>query len=246
LNRRIVVHLAAMLLLGAAAFAGFAALVQWRHGQPVEVPTGIDTTTRGVRPGTVLARGLAASALTSRRNLASGDRGHAMDALDAARRDAEVGLRAVDGELQWAVASAYDQVRQARTAIQVGSASGARTHLRKAAATMQTAATRAPAPRLPPRRDWDNYHGATLLNALGVRIGEFVAFTDDGNGNVTAKVRVGGQDNVLGFIDIGGSTTTVRADRLLYGYGEPRIVGEMFVVAPTFGDSHEEVALAAS
>ncbi len=234
MSTKIAVHLVAMVVLGALAFAAFGFLVEWRQDQPVEVPASFprDAASQGP-PSAVLAEGVGASAATSRQELDGGHRGKAMHALDAAVRGAVVGRAATAAPVQWAFDHAWRMLEEARTDVEIGQPGAARTHLAEVSDTMRRAVELARSSAEPATRpaDLDAYGGADVLNALGARIGEIDHADVDAS---TVTIRLGGSPDVFGVLDLGGSSVTVDAAGLLFG--EPGAVGVLHVVVPTFGD----------
>jgi hypothetical protein len=234
-NRRNVFHLVAMVVLGLVAFGAFGAAVEWRDGRLLDPPHDVDTAVSGAAPAEVLLRGVTASAEITRDGLDGGHRSDAMRALDAAVRASRVGVAAGSGPLAWAFDHAWRQLEATRVSVETGHPGAARDHLDTVIQTMNDAARFAgtDATTLPANDDWDRYRGATVINAMGVRIGELddVEVTADGP---TATVTLGGNLDVFGFIDVGGDAVRIDATQLLYG--QPRSVGIVHVVLPVFGD----------
>ena len=195
-------HLAAMIVLGAVTFVAFGWLVEYRQGQPLDPPPGTDTAIAIADPATVLVRGLAAVAEKGSDALSESDRGRAMAALDASLHLTEVGRDAVDGRRQWAFAAAYLEVQRARTAIQVGSIGGTETNLGRVVNTMETALDTPGRAALPEQSDWGAYDGATVLNAMGVRVGD-VDHLEQGDGGPRAVLVIGRAVDVYGIFRLG-------------------------------------------
>ena len=239
MNRRTAVHLVAMVVLGVASFGAFGAAVQWREGRLIEPPQDVDSSMAGRPPVEVLRRGVVASAEVARAGVDGGDRATGMRALDAAVRAARVGLASATGPLAWAFDHAWRQLQASRVSVETGHPGAAKDHLDRVVGTMEDAArfADADATTLPAAQDWDRYRGATVINAMGVRIGELdeVVVTADGP---TARLTLGGNLDVFGFLDLGGDSVRVDATRLLYG--QPRSVGIVHVVMPVFGASPPE------
>lgn len=233
MNRPIALHLLAMTVLGLVTFAGFGYLVELRQSQPVEYSTG---------PGVpqeadlhTLVDGVGASAQTAHDELDGGHRGEAMHALDAALRGSKVGSHAARGELAWAFDHARLQLEEARIDVQIGKPGDAREHLAAVVDAMTAALDVEPvATGLPPQERWEAYDGAALLNAQGALIGE-VDDIERSEQRIIASATFGGALDVFGFIDLGGTTIGIDAERLLYG----RIgrLGKIHVVAPTLNST---------
>lgn len=236
MNGRTSLYVAAMTVLGVVSFALFGYLVELRQSQPVAYSREAGV----IQEADVFALvgGVGASAQVAHDEL-GGHRGEAMHALDAALRAAVVGSHAARGELVWAFDHARTQLEEARIDVQIGEPDDARAHLAAAAQAMTAARDTEPGARgVPPEERWDAYSGAGLLNALGSRIGE-VNDIERSGGRTIVTVTIGGAHDVFGFIDLGGSTITVDAERLLFGRtGRP---GKIHVVAPTSTSTAAEV-----
>ena len=93
MGSRKLVAVVVMWLLGAAAFAGFAWLVQWQDGTAVEVPARAEVpeAVSDASPLATLADGIARTDESARHHLEAAERTPAAHAMDAALRGAEVG-----------------------------------------------------------------------------------------------------------------------------------------------------------
>ncbi len=184
MSRRTVLHLVAMVVLGIVAFGAFGAAVEWRDGRLLDPPADVDTAVTDAAPAAILLRGVTASAEITRDGLDGGDRSDAMRALDSAVRASRVGLAAGTGPLAWAFDHAWRQLEATRVSVETGHPGAARDHLDTVIQTMSDATRFAgtDATTLPKDDDWDRYRGATVINAMGVRIGELddVVVTADG------------------------------------------------------------------
>lgn len=234
MDRKTLLSVTAMSVLGALVFAGFGILVEWRQDQPIDPVS--DAAARGIAeasPGAALAHGVRASSVVAHRALDGGHRGRAMHAVDGAQRVASVGRDAVTGPVAWALDRAWRLLEEARVDVQNGAPQTARRHLDDVVDLMENA-TKHDSSLDPPDLDRLRKHtGATVLNALGGHLGE-VTSIEMRDGTPVAEVRLGGSSDVLGFIDIGGEAVSVPARTLVWG--KPSLVGGLHVVAPVADD----------
>jgi hypothetical protein len=90
---KLVQNVLGLTLLGAVAFAGFAALIVYREGRPIHPPPEVQQPQEkdAQRSLHTLMTGLHLSAATARLSFQHGKCSEAVHALDAAMRVAEVG-----------------------------------------------------------------------------------------------------------------------------------------------------------
>lgn len=240
-----VVLLTTMWVLGLAAIAAFAWLVEWSNDTPVRVPAAAEVPAPGSaeQPLAALTAGAARSAGTATAALADGDRSAATHATDSALRATEVGHQASHGQVEKAFAGALHDVHVARERFHGGDAAGARVALDRAVDRLEQAVgpARDTSVGVPPPAVRHGYRGAMLLNANGSMVGS-VERLGHGRERPTARLRLGGARNVLGVGHLGGESVTVPADRLLWG--PRRSLGSVLVVVPTEG--HRPGAISAT
>lgn len=199
-----------MIALAAVAFWGLGALATKRYSEPLD-PGMAMTTTAGERPLQILRTGTQDTLEIAQEYFASNQPSKAVVALDAARRVARVG-RDVGAP---GFAGLLEQLKQSRKAVQNGSRAEAATMLdaasREFANSAPTGAEASERSGMPPG-DATAYRGATVINAVGVRIGELesVDATD-------AVLALGNTRDVFGFWDVGGERTKVPLTQLIAG-----------------------------
>lgn len=219
-------YLLLLTAMGLIAFALFGAIYEVRIGGRTlsESPrtTADESSVAMMRTG-------AAGALSEAVRLAEeGRRSEATHALDAALRTLEVGAEAFRGDYGHKWRAALKQAKQAQASLQNGAPMRMTEQLRAAADIIRSAPIPA-APPASPDTQLQQYAGATLLNAAGIRIGELL--TPMQNDNKTAEIAVGGVRDLLGFLDWGGRTISVESGRLVYG--PARWPKPIMVVLPT-------------
>ena len=233
---RTIALVAAMWLLGAAAFAGFAWLIQWGQGTPVEVPAAasVPPAVGPDQPLAALSAGVARTAGAAAYHLEHDERSKASHAIDAGHRAAEVGHEASHGEVKKAFAVALHELDKARQSLHNGRPASTVEDLHavvdRLAPVVDTAKEQSPG--VPPAEVWSGYGGAVLLDANGSMIGQVQRLDRDG-GTTTARLRVGGANDVLIIMDFGGEQVTVPADTILWG--PRRSVGSVYAVLPVEG-----------
>lgn len=161
----------------------------------------------------------------------SGRRKEAMVAVDEAHRIAKVGAYAESsgGGSFSQVATAVEEVWRH---IQNGQPEAALNRLKEATATLE----QAPVPdafAAPEPIEADK--NARLLNAYGEIVGDLER-TPEG----TFTATVGGWQNVLGFLEFGGTSFTLPADKLVFG--KQQIAGYDFVVLADEGNPDEIIS----
>ncbi|EHR50749.1 hypothetical protein SacmaDRAFT_2506 [Saccharomonospora marina XMU15] len=230
MNARKIGLVTAMWLLGLASIAGFTWAVEWLDGQPVRVAAAADPppAVAARQPLAALTAGAARAAATARRDLASGQRSEASHAIDAALRATEVGLENSHGMVKKAYEAALQRIHYTRQDLHNGWEASARQELRHAVEelTRVIEPARTQSPGTPAPLVWNQYNSATLLDSTGATIGEVNHIERGPNGMPVAVLQVGGASDVLGFLDFGGRTERVPADRLLWG--PRRFIGSTF------------------
>lgn len=227
--------LATMWLLGLALVVLFAWATQWRitASVPTAEGTTAPTTAATSAPAlAALAAGLHQDAASALASLQAGHRSDATAALDAARRLAQVGQENSSGPLKTQYVTTLDAVDSARQALWNGNLGDAQGDLATAAEALDSAVSAtqtATDPEAPPETVWDQYAGAQLLAADGRVIGEVQSI--DGPADPTVRVRIGTGTGVFGFIGLGGHTTTVPVDQVLWG--RRQILGNVYAVLTT-------------
>ncbi|MCF6523948.1 hypothetical protein [Streptomyces sp. JJ36] len=225
---------AAMWVFGLACLAGLAWAVQWLDDEPVHVPpaAGAPPAAGPDRPLKALTAGTARSVAAARHGLATGERSEASHAVDAARRAAEVGHEAAHGPVGKGFTAALKHLEGARKDLHNGKPATARAKLTRAERELTgvLAAAARQTPGVPPRVVWADYRGATLLGPQGGMIGRVQRIQPGPGGAPVAVLDVGGSQDVLGFLDFGGRTVRVPADRVLWG--PARYVGSTLAALP--------------
>lgn len=102
-------------------------------------------------------------------------------------------------------------------------------------------AARGQAPGAPPEEVWPAYEGAVLVNANGSMVGQVRSIESGADGPVVI-LRIGGANDVLGFMEFGGTDITVPAERVLWG--PRRSVGSVFAAVPVETSDAEEITAA--
>ncbi|MGK7295647.1 MAG: hypothetical protein ACNS61_07470 [Candidatus Wenzhouxiangella sp. M2_3B_020] len=228
-------YLVAMTVLGIVVFIGLAWLVEWREGQRVHVPEEVEVPAQREleSPLATLVAGARVSTETAQVELQRGRRSPAVHALDAAVRAVDVAHHAAPEPAKKTIEEAARRLQEARERIQNGDPEQSRELLGQAAERLRAAraalGTTASTP--PPVGQLQQYDGALLLNAHGVRIGEVEAVAQEGD-QATATIVLGGWRDWLGLFDAEGLRRRVPAGRLLYG--KPQSVGMTKVALPTF------------
>lgn len=193
-----------MAVLGALAFWGLGALAATRYGDPLQPPQSptpkvAEDPMQRLREGTQFAVDVAV------RDFSGGDTTKAVIALDAARRCARVGRDAGAPGF----GALLTGIEETRKAVQNGSRARAPGMLAQASRAF---AASAPTGRENPAREagaWDRYAGAMVVNAEGVRVGEFEFVGRD------ATVVLGNARDVFGFLDFGGTRVRVPTASLI-------------------------------
>ncbi|HEU00326.1 MAG TPA: hypothetical protein ENH89_08225 [Aurantimonas coralicida] len=143
-------------------------------------------------------------------------------AVDEAHRVLQVGkyVEAYPGPF----AAAEKAVKEIRRLLQNGQADDARQLLGE---TVTSFAAAEPPKLRALAVGGGGYRGATLIDVQGKILGEF----DRVNSEDKAIATIGGWQDALGFIDIGGETMNLRLDQLIFGPNGTW--GEVFVVTTT-------------
>lgn len=223
-----------MLALALTLFAAMQALMETRIGRPLgSVPQG---DAAGIAAADIVTTGIRASLSFANKGLQMHRRADTARALDAAMRASEVAQDALSGT---SAGTAFDRVHRAvmqgRLALQNDQKSEVARHIEAAieAVPQQLAMDVPPPPNL------QEYLGATVINAEGIRVGEVARVQD-----TELVISVGGHRNVFGFIDIGGEQLTIGPGRLLFG--RKKRFGDTFVSLPTLVASPRQLAFSAS
>ena len=211
--------IAVMVLLGVAAEVLPAWLVAVREKAPLrDSGTGAIVPVPGARIGDAMQSGLNASIENARAALSAGDHTKAALAVDGAYRASDVGAHSAPG----AFYTAYEQIRDAKLAIEQGHGQAAQQHLTQAAQTLS-----APAGTRPPFLDSSRYRGARVIDQRGTVIGEVTAATDD-----ALDIVLGGWRDAWGFVDLSGGRR-IRVPVESVAFGAPRVVGARMVAIAT-------------
>lgn len=213
-----------MTVLGVTSFIMLAVVVQARYRMPIEpVP---EEAAASANPVATLKKGLQNSLQVARISLQAGHRSAALHALNAAHHAVEPGKGATCDKL---FEEAFNQIEETRRALQNGQPERAPEILARDPARAESAPPASPAFPANP----SDYDGATVINASGLRIGEVENVKAD-----RAELSLGLQD-VLGFIELGGTKVQVPVDRLLFG--KKKGVGPTMVCLPVFAQKPAEI-----
>lgn len=236
-------YIVTMLAIGAVFFSALGWLVNWRTGSPL--PTSGSRPLAGTilqRPESVLMQGVRQSVSSALTELEHGHRTKAVMAIDAAKRAADVGRHGTSGDL----ASGFDHIHREMEHVRASLQDGERTSARRLLAATTAALSLEPTGRPgatglstapAPESDLNAYAGAHVINAQGVRIGEVVQIRSG-----QALLEIGGNDDVLGFIDLGGGKQiSVPVEKLVFG--KRKALGSTMVALPTFSVSGDQVEL---
>jgi len=225
----------AMWAFGLVLLALFAWATQWRT--TASIPTS-GSTTSAAQPATAapgisaLTTGLQRDAASALASLTTGHRSDATAALDAAYRLAQVGQENTSGSLKTQYVTTLEAIKSARQALWNGKPGQAEADLTTAGEALDSAANdiqTATDPEAPPQGVWDQYDGAQLLAADGRVIGEVQSI--DNPADPTVALHTGTGTGVFGFINLGGRTTTVPLDQVLWG--RRQILGNVYAVLTT-------------
>lgn len=228
LDLRLTAYVLAMTVLGVAAMAAMAAVVEWREQRDVTGEAVPPTRAEGESAMDTLVQGIVLATTFAASHLDNGDRGDAMLALDGALRVSAVAQHASEGELNWALDHTMLELGKAKHAIQTGRPGTARVHLLESTRSLRRFQGEATGYRRSVSEY--GYEGSLLLNALGSRIGEVFGVSAQG----LVKVRIGGVTDVYGFLDFGGRIEEVPVEGLVFG--EMRVIGGTHVVLASFDE----------
>lgn len=236
--------LASMIVLGLIGFALLGWLVEYREGRAVESGDVVEAPAAQVtQPALVLGTRTAAD--QARRHLEQGKRTKAVHAMDAALRAAEIGKHVAQGAARMQFEQAVKALKDARHVLQMGRPEEAEKRLVSAADALAHAGLQAPAAAVamggqpPPKATWSAYRRAGLINAQGVRVGEVEEIRERADSGAELVLVVGGGQDVLGFIDFGGTRLTVPASAVLFG--KPKTIGMTMVALSTLQSSASAV-----
>jgi hypothetical protein len=210
---------------GLASLAVVGWLLQVRVGRPITGeagPIGTFGTPEAMAAGgesgdrhglQALADGSAFTVQAAQRALDEGRRSEAVRALDAARRATEVGFHAAaDGRAPFQLA--YRLIEQARHQLQNGNLAAAGQLLRDAGPALGSFTAGRQVDIGPDLSAWV---GSTVIDSHGVRIGEVDKFSSPDREPRQARLRLGGWQDFMGFLDLGGREVLVPVDALLFG-----------------------------
>lgn len=229
-------YFSGLVVLGVLAFALLGYGVEYRQNQHTKLEP-ISQTSEGMEQ-------LLAATITSFRRSAdalnNSQRADAMHTLNSSARSIEVGRSARSTSTQLAFELAHRGLSEARHATQNGRYQEAIPILRTTADELERQnIAEVPQKRIPDVATWPEYNGAVLTNAAGVKVGEVKRIGVTESGTPTAYVVIGGAQDILGFIDYGGTAVQASARQLLYGH--PKTIGADLVAAPTLAIDTEAV-----
>lgn len=219
-------YFAGLWVLGIAGFV----LLGWvgtlrDHRSVTPLPPDIATSAQSTPPLTAMTIGLRALLEACRTNLQNGRRSDAMHALNGAKHIGEIGRsQATTFE------DAARAIRDIRRVIENGNPAAAPDILDKAIAALRGTSSSS-AVAAPP--DIASYDGATVLNALGLRIGQVESANAE---NVQLNL---GNQNILGFLDLGGKPISVRVNRLVFG--KKKSIGPTMICLPIFAHAPNKI-----
>lgn len=228
-----------MWVFGLALLALFAWATQWRTTASVPTAESASSPATAATPTSTSAPALAAliagleqDATSALASLQAGRRSDATAAMDAAYRLAQVGQENTSGPLKTQYVSTLDAIKSARQALWNGNPDQAEADLTTAGEALDSAVNdtqTATDPEAPPQAVWDQYDGAQLLAADGRVIGEVDSI--DNPADPTVHLHIGNGTGVFGFINLGGHTTTVPLDQVVWG--RRQILGNVYAVLTT-------------
>lgn len=225
----------AMWFFGLVLLALFAWATQWRT--TASIPTAESTSSAPPAstsaPGlSALTTGLQRDTTSALESLQAGHRSDATATLDAAYRLSQVGQENTSGSLKTQYVTTLDAIRSARQALWNGNPGQADADLTTAGESLDSAVNdiqTATDPEAPPQEVWDQYDGAQLLAPDGRVIGQVTSI--DNPTDPTVTLHTGNGTGVFGFINLGGHTTTVPLDQVLWG--RRQILGNVYAVLTT-------------
>lgn len=232
-QKHVPAFLAGMLVLGTIGLCFVGWLFEHRTDQPVVAGDTPPVETSAHGPRQLLAVGAARSIAHAARLLADERRSRAVHAMDAGERATQLAVHVTSGDDRKAFEQALQIIKDGRHALQMGEPLQAATHFTRAAELLDDLQPDGQGTS-PARSKWSAYEGAQLLNAYGARIGELERLQEDDSGRAEAVLRLGGMQDFLGFVDLGGREIVVPADGLLYG--KPTKLGSTMTALPVFGD----------
>jgi hypothetical protein len=214
------------------AIVGWLFHVRTSHMLPVAPPAAVGTSGEdsavrfesAARSGvvTLLAAGTADAIESAAHALEARNRTLAMQSLDAAQRAADVGAHGLAAGAGATFHNALRAVREARTVIQNGG-HPVLLPLRRAVNTLRTldgTPLRGSQAGLAP------YEGATVIDAHGVIIGA-VASVENSSDGISVRLVLGGVQDFMGFVDVGGRARVFPAAAVVFG--QRRAIGSTFV-----------------
>ncbi len=208
--------LAAMVVLGIAGLLLPAWLTEVRASASLRGPAAA-LEPAPAETGQALYDGLRSSLERAVEGLRTGKLTTAALAIDAAHRAADVGAHSAPG----AFYSGFEEIRNARLALQQGDQASTVKHLENALQVIGPAAR-----AIPPILHVDDYKGAILVSQKGAIIGKV---TDVSGGAL--ELALGGWQNAWGVIDFSsGKRVIVPAEAV--AFGPPRIIGYALVLLP--------------
>lgn len=209
--------IAAMIVFGLGSEILPAWLLFLRQSAALRNGTASVTASDIANTGAALELGLRASLGEAVTALRAGRQTQASVAIDRAFRASQVGAHSAPG----AFYAAYEQIVDAKLAIEQGHHQAAEQHLQQASQSI-TAPTDVHPPFLDPR----GYRGATVIDPSGGVIGEVI----DTDGDALDLV-IGGWRNAWGLVDFGGGRQ-ITVDASALAYSAPRRVGPVMVALP--------------
>ena len=233
-----------MLFIGAVFFSALGELVNWRIGSPLAQTSNGFTGSPPAAPVEALGEGVRQSLAIALDQLQQQHRTQAVKALDAAKRAADVARHGVPGELACRFDLAYRSTEHVRAALQDGEQQRAEQLLVTALSSLPPSPTGHISEPLATERiqpgNLQDYTGARVINAQGVRIGEVERIQGG-----MASLRIGSPSDVLGFIDLGGGKLIQAPVRSLV-FGKRTFLGSTMVALPTFSTTPPQVSEAAA
>lgn len=206
--------LLAVLLSMLAAAPASAQEPQEAPGAQTEPPVAPREAAADDRPERIaaLAAGIAAALEYAEESFRAERRAPAVRAVDEAHRVAKVAVHAASARTYETFEKVEHALRRTRRSLQNGEPERALEHLQEAlqlARSVEVGDDRRPS-------DFGAFAGATLVSAEGKHLGEIESITDG-----SARVVAGKWQDILGFLDFGGESTSIDADRLVFGPSNP-------------------------
>jgi hypothetical protein len=214
--------IAAMVVLGVGAEVLPAWLTLVREKAPMQYEAAVLSPLPDAAVGDALQRGLQSSIDEAIAAFNQGERTRAALALDGAFRVTTVGSHSAPGSFY----RAYEQLHDAKLAIEQGHERAAVAHLTNAARSI----TPPSGDVTPPFLDASRYRGARVIDQKGRIIGEVTGVTGD-----SLEIVLGGWRDAWGFLDVSGGRR-LRVPAVSVAYAAPRAIGAKMVALP-IGDA---------